>query len=354
MTARRPAAVMLLAFAVAIVAGTRGVRTDDPVSSNVRFTGDIVRILDRKCAPCHSDAALSIALSNYRDVRSWGRAIREEIVEQRMPPWTVARGYGRFQNDLSLTARETTTVLSWIDGGMPRGDDRDLPSAPHPDAAIAPDLSVRLPPQRIPALEDHLVRRVSIAIPVDPNRSISRLVLAPGARPVLRGALIFEADGDRTGQWVGAWLPWQHDTAPPAPHGFRLPRGARLIVELHYRGADRDVTDESSSIEVYYAPEASAPIGEVVVDGSAPSRLARNATVWAIVPSAGESASSLELTARRPDGSVQVLLWVPRLHREWPQALLLDRPLALPAGTALSLVAHPSDPSARARLSLLR
>jgi hypothetical protein len=354
MTAHRPAAVLMLALVVAIAAGSRRVRTDDPVSSSVRFTGEIVRILDRKCRPCHSDDGLSMALSNYRDVRSWGRAIREEIVEQRMPPWTVARGSGRFQNDLSLTARETTTVLSWIDGGMPRGDDRDLPPLARIATQAAPDVRVILPPQRIPALADHTVRRMSVAVAVDPNRAIARVVVAPGARSVLRGALLFVADGDRAGRWVGAWLPWQRETAPPAPHGFRLPRGARLIVELHYRGAARDVTDESSSIEVYYAQGTSRAIDEVAVDGSAPARLTRTAAVWAIVPSAGEATTSLELTARRPDGSVEVLLWVPRLHREWPQALLLDRPLALPAGTAVSLVTHPADPSARARLSLLR
>jgi hypothetical protein len=353
MTAPRQRAILAFTLVVAIVTAARRVRSDDPVSSSVRFTGEIVRILDRKCLPCHGNESLSIPLSNYRDVRSWGRAIREEIVEQRMPPWTVARGYGRFRNDLSLSARETTTVLSWIDGGMPRGDDRDLPVPPRSAAAVAPDVRVALPAQRIPALEENVVRRVTVAVAIDRDRPIARVVLTPGARQVLRGALIFEGDGDRTGRWIGAWLPWQRETAPPAPHGFRLPRTAAVTVELHYRGGDHDVTDESL-IEVYYSREASQPIDEVSVRGSAPARLAQNATVWAIVPSAGDAAQSLELTARRPDGSVDVLLWIPRLHREWPQALVLDRPLALPAGTSLSLVTHPPDASGRARVSLLR
>jgi hypothetical protein len=353
MTSRRHGATLAFALAVAIVAATRPVRSDDPVSSSVRFTGEIVRIFERKCLACHGRDSLSIPLANYRDVRSWGRAIREEIVEQRMPPWTVARGYGRFRNDLSLSARETTTVLSWIDGGMPRGEDRDLPVPPHTAPVVAPDLRVALPAQRIPALAEDVVRRVSVAVAIDRDRPIARLVLTPGDRRVLRGALIFEGGADRTGRWLGAWLPWQRESAPPAPHGFRLSRGATISVELHYRGDDHDVTDESL-IEVYYAPETSPPIDELSVRGSVPARLAQQATVWAIVPSPGDVAQSLELTARRPDGSVDVLLWIPRLHREWPQALLLDSPLALPAGTSLSLVTHPPDASAGARVSLLR
>jgi hypothetical protein len=354
MTRRRSISILTLALAAALVASTERVRSDDPVSSSVRFTGEIVRIFDRKCLPCHGSTSLAMPLSNYREVRSWGRAIREEIVEQRMPPWSVARGYSRFQNDLSLTARETTTVLSWIDGGMPRGDDRELPAPPpHPAPATAPDRRVALPPQRIPALEEHVVRRVSISMDVDGDRPIARVVLTPGARQVLRGALIFESDGDRMDRWVGAWLPWQRETAPPARSGFRLPRRARFTVELHYRGAEQDVVDESS-VDVYYARESAQEIDELSVEGSAPARLARHATVWAIVPSAGETATSLELTARRPNGSVDVLLWIPELRREWPQALVLDRPMALPADTAVTLVTHPPNTSSRARLSLLR
>ena len=344
--------VLACTLAAALVASGARVRTDDPVSSSVRFTGEIVRILDRRCVACHDTRSLSMPLTNYRDVRAWGRAIREEIVEQRMPPWPAARGYGRFRNDLSLTAREMTTVLSWIDGGMPRGDDRDLPAAPAPGAAPVPYLRAALPPQRVPALEEHLVRRVPVTLAIDPDRPIARVVVVPGAREVMRGALIYDA----VDRWIGAWLPWQSEAAPPSPHALRLGRDARVTVELHYRGADAEVTDESA-IEVYYAPKASPPvppIDELSVDGRASTSLPRDATLWAIVPSAGAAARSLELKARRPDGSTEVLLWIPQAHPEWPQALVLDAPLALPAGTTFSLVVQPSGTDARARLGLLR
>jgi hypothetical protein len=354
MTNARRLSALTFAVAVAIAAAGTRVRTDDPVSSSVRFTGDIVRILDRKCLACHASQSLSMPLSTYRDVRAWGRAIREEVVEQRMPPWSVARGYGRFRNDLSLSARETATLLSWIDGGMARGDDRDLPPpAPSAAPAAAPDLRVALPPQRIPPHQEDFVRRVSVDVPIAAERSLARVVVIPGDRRVLRGASIFAGTGDRADRWVGTWLPWQQEAAPPAPHGFHLARGSRLTVELHYRGGDEALTD-ASAIEIFYASEDVQTVDEVSVTGADAARLDRAATVWAIVPSAGTLAESLQLSARRPDGSTDVLLWIPRLRREWPQALLLDRPVELPAGTALTLVAHPADTAARARLSVLR
>src|SRR6185436_10745596 len=62
----------LVAAAGCVALATASIRGDDPVSSSVRYTGEIVRILDRKCAPCHSTASLAMPLSNYREVREWG------------------------------------------------------------------------------------------------------------------------------------------------------------------------------------------------------------------------------------------------------------------------------------------
>ena len=38
-----------------------------------------------------------------------------------MPPWGAASGYGHFTNDMSLTGREISLILSWADGGAPSG-----------------------------------------------------------------------------------------------------------------------------------------------------------------------------------------------------------------------------------------
>lgn len=345
------AALTVTVFMVA--AGAR-VHTDDPVSSSVRFTGEIVRIFDRKCQPCHEAGGLAMPLSNYGDVRAWGRAIREEIVEQRMPPWNPARGFGRFRNDLSLSARETLTVLSWLDGGMPRGDDRDLPKPAAAGPARTADRRLALPAQRVPALEDHVVRRVTIQPNgLDPARAIGRVTIASSHRETLRGALIYAGADPATARWIGAWLPWQRETAAPAGHAIRLAAGTPLSVELHYRGGDVETVDEPA-IEVSYADGAPKAVDEIAVTPGHPVALPRASTVWAIVPTGAADGSSMQLTARRPDGSREILLWVPHVSASWPAALVLDQPVALPAGTIVSLLAHPMADAVRVRLSVMR
>jgi hypothetical protein len=89
--------------------------------------------------------------------------------------------------------------------------------------------------------------------------------------------------------------------------------------------------------------------------------LARDADVWALQFTPAAATASLELRARRPDGSIEVLLWVPRPRPEWPQALVLETRSPLPAGTVLSMVTHAAaagdrrgGAAARALVSLLR
>jgi len=375
---RIPAAASILAAGLAAVAGpARGARGDEPVTSDVRYTREVVRILQRRCLACHAPGGIAMPLAPYHEVRAWGRAVREEIVEERMPPWSAAPGFGRFRNDLALTAREEATLLSWIDGGMPRGDLRDLPPAPSiPVAADPPDRRWAVPPQLVAAGAPVTVRRVTLETSLATDRWVRRVSIRPGDRRVLRGALVFAADGARgagatarPGQWIGAWTPGQEDLAPPEPHAFRLHARARLTVVLHYSGADQPVTDRTV-VELHFADGGPLAVDEVALEeGLADPRgvrrtdvaLARDAHVWALQFTPAAATTSLELRARRPDGSIEVLLWVPRPRPEWPQALVLETGSRLPAGTVISMVTHAAaagdrrgGAAARAVVSLLR
>lgn len=282
--------------------------------------------------------------TNRRGVK-FGIAVMAVLVWMVSAPVCPARGQG--PPSTAYVCPMHPDVVSRIPGTCPRCRTTLVPADPFDAREFLVDVAVQPP-----VLRPGVPARLRLTVREPATRAVVRdFVEVHEKRYHL--FVIFETNAANAGRWIGAWLPWQPETAPPAPRGFRLPRRARFTVELHYRGADQEVTDESS-IDVYYSREAAQAVDELLVEGSAPARLARNATVWAIVPSAGEAATSLELTARRPDGSIDVLLWIPQLRREWPQALMLDNPLALPAGTALSLVTHPPNASGRARLSLLR
>ncbi len=361
-------AVRLIAAAIALVAAavlSVPVRSDEPISSSVTYNREIYRIFESRCLACHASDGVGMPLGTYRDARPWARAIREELIEGRMPPWTAAAGYVPFANDIGLSSRELATMLTWTDGGTPRGDDRDLPARAgghRHSAAVDADARLELPPQAVPAGDEHVVRRVTIDPGAAAGTSLRQIDIVPGDTRVLRAAFVFviARDGRAPAAWVSAWTPWLRTTPPPQDASFRLPAGARLVVELHYRGRDREVEDRSA-LALFLAREGGAPASQLVVNtapiaGTAGTTRRRGESavrddvrVWAIFPHAPASldagsldpyadpagAPSLEVTARRPDGSVEVLLWIPRQRHDWPTPYVLRTPVDLPAGTTV-------------------
>jgi hypothetical protein len=130
-----------------------------------------------------------------------------------------------------------------------------------------------------------------------------------------------------------------------------------LILELYYRGTDSDPQVDRSAVDVFFAQAtATRHIEDVVLETMpAPQRagqstnrvrgsrtLSQATSIWAIHPMAGGSASSMEVRTERPDGSSEVLMWIPKVRSEWPLALVMQQPIVLPAGSTISLVAETS------------
>jgi hypothetical protein len=351
----RRAALVIAGFSALVLASSTPARSDDPVTSAVRFNREIVRIFQRKCLPCHAPGAISMSLATHRDARPWARAIREEIVEQRMPPWSAARGSVRFTDDIGLTPRELTTILTWVDGGMPKGDDADLPAAiVAPPAAHAPaDLTLALPPQTIPGSGADLVRRVTVPTGLLTDRWVRQVRIQPGERRQLRAAFASiiapagrsrPADSGAPALWVAAWTPWQPAIVPPDDGAFLVRAGARVAVELHYRASETPAEDRSALEIVFAETGDSHASSNLVLDAASPASptrrtgiraLDRATTLWAMRPQRLSEGQSLEVTATAPDGTVQVLLWIPRYRAEWPAPFVLTHPVRLPQGTRL-------------------
>jgi hypothetical protein len=118
----------LLCLFVAILLGTHQTSSHEPVTTKIRFNKEIVRIFQDHCLACHQPGSnTKIFLHNYAVARPWARAIKEEVLERRMPPSQVVKGFGQFEDDYGLTQHEVDQIVAWVDGGTPKGDDKDLP-----------------------------------------------------------------------------------------------------------------------------------------------------------------------------------------------------------------------------------
>src|SRR5436853_3895918 len=93
------------------------------------FSKDVAPILQQHCQSCHRPGeAAPFSLLTYEQARPWAKAIKEAVVQRKMPPWFADPHYGKFVNDASLSQRDVDTLAAWVDAGAPLGDAKDLPA----------------------------------------------------------------------------------------------------------------------------------------------------------------------------------------------------------------------------------
>jgi hypothetical protein len=113
----------------------------DPIGTKLTWTRDISRIVNRRCIACH-DAGAKVPLSTYETARPWAKAIRDQVMTRKMPPWGAVPGYGPdLAGDPSLSQMEIDTVVRWVEGAAPQGDEIWLPHAKPAPPTPRPTLS---------------------------------------------------------------------------------------------------------------------------------------------------------------------------------------------------------------------
>src|SRR5580692_10230956 len=99
------------------------------VPREVTFHRDVEKIVQDHCQECHRAGEIApFALMSYKDARPWAKAMKEDILTKKMPPWFADPQYGHFADDRSLSKQEIETLVAWVDGGAKEGDPKDAPA----------------------------------------------------------------------------------------------------------------------------------------------------------------------------------------------------------------------------------
>ena len=110
----------------------------DPITTNLTWSKEVSRVVFQHCAGCHRPAGMAMSLVTYEDARPWAKAIRDEVLSRRMPPWDAVKGVGEFRDDPSLSQPEMDLLVSWVEGGAPEGNPIYLPPVPREPEAGEP------------------------------------------------------------------------------------------------------------------------------------------------------------------------------------------------------------------------
>jgi hypothetical protein len=357
-------------------------RPHEPVTTSVTFNQEVVRILERHCLGCHSarGVARDIPLTTFEEARPWAKAIKEEILEKRMPPFQAVKGFGDFHRSYALAQRDAELIVSWVEGGAPKGEEKDYPQslgAAKDWPLGTPDLVLQPAAEAVIAAGEGFEERC-FTMPTRTGNShwVSAVDFRPGNGAVVHsasfavetaGAAAKECGGGN-GLSLGHWVPGQAAVRLPAGTGRALPAGARVAMKIRYRRTSEAARDRST-LALYYTDrftrrEAVRPVGTLEVSGEAtlPANAARlrlkaavpieEATdIIAVRPIFSPLVRSIEVAAHRPDGTAEVLALVKDYRHDWNPTYYLRTPAALAARSRVVVTAYLDNSEQNPRLS---
>jgi len=371
---RRHLTIVFLLSVCAFFLATRSGSTHEPITTKVMFNKEIIRILNRNCLACHAPGKIKsdISLTTYEEARPWAKAIKEEVLEKRMMPFQAVKGYGRFQHNYTLTQRDVELLVSWIEGGAPRGDAKDYPKAEidrllkgdawplgQPDLILQPDKETKFDAENKEKTECFLLTTT-----LKETRWLNALDFQPGNGAIVHSAEFFLERSNipanvrltacgMAGESLGNWVPGQTAMRLPQGSARRIPAGSRIVLKIHYRGNGEAATDRSR-LAFYFVKGAASPVRNVVMTpataaisadaenfrAKASMVLTETSEAVAIRPLLFPFAKSIEATAYRPDGSIEVLIVAKNYRYDWQPAYQFQKPISLPKGTRIEVTAY--------------
>ncbi len=360
-------------------------------SGDITYSKQVARILQTHCQECHRPGQIGpFPLLTYDHAANWSAMIREVVTEKRMPPWFADPHIGRFKNDRSLPKEDLETLIAWIDAGCPKGDDRDLPEPidwPEGWRIGTPDVVFEMrEPYQVPAEtprgglpykyfvldtnfpEDRWIERAEarpgapevvhhiIAFVVPPLGSNEPVPIGPPLLPPL------VANAKKAAVLCGT-APGDMPTILPPGFAKRVPKKAKIVLQMHYTPNGRAQSDRSK-IGLIFAKEPpryevqTVPIlysGFVIPPGASNHRVEswgpvdenfkltgfpKEVQILSFMPHMHLRGKDFFIEAVFPDGKKQALLRVPRYDFNWQNAYYLAEPLRLPKRAMLHCVAH--------------
>ena len=342
---------------------TRPASSHDPVTTSVTFNKEIIRILQRSCLDCHAPGRIKgdISLATFEDARPWAKAIKEEVLEKRMPPFQAVKGYGNFHNSYLLSQREIELLISWIEGGAPRGDLKDLPKETVPSSSWSlgtPQLNLQPEEMiKIPAGNGEYTACVKLPTNLKQAQSANAIEFLPTNAGMILGAEFFlqkQCNGNcAVGEKIGEWVPGQDAIQFPASSGVNLPANSCLTMKIRYNQGEQEMRDHSI-LGVYLAADEPAMPAQRIAITPTPTSIAAGAkarivasylvredvNAIAIRPLLFPFATSVEATALRPDGSADILIVAQEYRHNWQPSYFYKQPIILPAGTRVDVTAY--------------
>jgi mono/diheme cytochrome c family protein len=328
------------------------------LEGEVTYAKQVSRIMQSRCQECHRPGEIGpMSLLSYDDAKGWAETIREVVLEQRMPPWHADPKHGKFRNDRRLSQEETDTLITWVDKGCPKGDDKDMPAKKDwvegwkigkPDAVFSMTEEFKVPATGVLPYKKFVV---------DPgfkeDKWIQMAECRPGNRAVVHHILVYireegkpEYQLDGTTSTLVGWAPGDMPARFPLGTAKRVPAGAKLLFEVHYTPNGKEDKDRSS-VGVIFAKEPPEYAAESNILANmfmkVPPKVANHkqefthtfkddVEILSFMPHMHLRGTAARYVLTRADGKSEVLLNVPDWDFNWQSVYTFAEPIKVGKG----------------------
>ncbi len=382
----------------------------DPATRPVTFTRDVAPILQERCQECHRKGSMApMSLVTYDEARPWAKAIRQRVITRQMPPWHIDRAVGvqKFKNDMSLTDGQIDTIVRWVDSGAPAGDPKDMPAPKQWPVGNewkaakdwgAPDLVIKSEPYTMAAHHQDVWWRPVSNVPLTEPRWVRAVEMRPGTvagRKITHHAVVylvqddpdsFGPAGDTGLRGRAMLMEWAigkgYDLYRPDSGKLMLP-GSQISWDVHIHAVGEEIRDDVE-LGIWLYPKGQEPKHRTYLtgfqalrgfQGSADSQVrgGRNIDLppntishsdnYTVLKQAAQlenfqphmhlRGKAMSVEAILPDGTVQMVSYVPNFNFNWMTNYIYadDAAPVFPKGTMIHVsawydntTANPNNP----------
>jgi hypothetical protein len=355
---------LLLAAWVTMPAGASGT-----AEINLTFSKDVAPIFYNNCVSCHRAGEIApMSLITYKEVRPWARAIREKVITRDMPPWHADPKHGEWANDRRMSQKDVDTIAAWVDQGAKEGNPKDLP--PTPKFATGwqigePDAVFYMPEEfTVPADGAVSYQYFTIDPGFKEDRYIEAMEARAGNLSVVHHIVIYVRDPrqnrsartkiDLGEGLLGALSPGQTPFRAQPGMAKLIKAGSKLIFQMHYT-PNGTVQKDRSYVGLKFAK---GPVDKVVTTTAAADlrfeipphasnhevrgeyEFEQDSHIVSFSPHMHLRGKDILYRAIYPDGRSEILLSVPRYDFNWQVYYYPKKPLPMPKGSRIQVIAH--------------
>jgi mono/diheme cytochrome c family protein len=347
----------------------------------VTFNRDIAPIVFENCLSCHRRGEVApFPLTNYTEVKNKAETIASALSDKVMPPWRADEGTETFHDARALKPEQIALFQRWLEQEMPEGVAADLPVAPKfpegwmlgaPDLVLEPDQAYNVGPEGRDVYQ-------CFVVPTNftEDRYVSAVQVRPGNTAVVHHVILYLDTSGRARQLdaatpepgytsfggpgfppvgtLGGWAPGNFPRMLPDGVGVRLPKGADVVIQVHYHRTGKPEVDRTQ-VGLYFAKtrvekrmrvysvrarQLRIPPGEANYQTEGFLPLPADVTLLQIMPHMHLLGREMTVTARLPDGTEKKLVRVPDWDFNWQTTYRFKEPVKLPRGTVIHLTAR--------------